>query len=323
MPEPAPLTSELAPAHEERGTRLPRPALGYAMLVLSATLFSINGTVSKVALASGLSSSRLTEIRSLGALVGLAALVAVASPAALRLRLRELPLLVVFGVLGLALVQWLYFIAIHRLAVGVALVIEYLSPVIVALFARFVLRERVRDRVFAAIVLALVGLTLVVELWSGFSLDAGGVAAGLGAACALAVYFLSAERLLGGRDPLSLACFGFLFASIFFAVLKPWWSFPFSTLGRDVSLLGRLHAEHLPVWSLGIWIVVPGTIVPFLLSISALRHLPATRAAIVAMLEPVLASVVAYAWLGESLGVEQLVGGAVVLAGVALAQTAR
>jgi len=72
-----------------------------------------------------------------------------------------------------------------------------------------------------------------------------------------------------------------------------------------------------------LWMVVLGTIVPFMLIVGSLQHLRATRVAIVAMLEPMVASVVAYAWLDQTLGVQQLVGGAVVLAGILLAQTAR
>jgi drug/metabolite transporter (DMT)-like permease len=68
---------------------------------------------------------------------------------------------------------------------------------------------------------------------------------------------------------------------------------------------------------------VPGTIIPFFLIVSALRQLPATRVGIIAMLEPVVATVVAWVWLDESLGTLQLVGGFVVLAAIVLAQTAR
>ena len=71
------------------------------------------------------------------------------------------------------------------------------------------------------------------------------------------------------------------------------------------------------------WVIVPGTIVPFFLIVSALRHLPATRVGIIAMVEPVVATVVAWAWLGESLTRVQLAGAVVVLAAIVLAQTAR
>jgi drug/metabolite transporter (DMT)-like permease len=77
------------------------------------------------------------------------------------------------------------------------------------------------------------------------------------------------------------------------------------------------------VWALMLWMVVLGTIVPFALVVAALRHISATRAGITAMLEPVLAIVVAWAWLGESLDPTQLSGAAVTLAGISLAQTSR
>src|SRR5207302_4530444 len=99
----------------------PRPALGYTMVAVAAALFAVNGTVSKVILGSGISSQRLTEVRCAGALVGLVLITAATRPASLRVRLRELPLLAALGVGGLALVQWSYFFAIHRLEIGIAL----------------------------------------------------------------------------------------------------------------------------------------------------------------------------------------------------------
>src|SRR5205823_3992837 len=112
-------------------------------------------------------------------------------------------------------------------------------------------------------------------------------------------------------------------AAIFWTALAPWWSFPGSRLTSTTSLFGHLSGVSLPVWSLAAWMIVLGTIVPFFLLVSALRHLSASRVAIVAMLEPVAGAFVAWAWLGESLSGFQLVGAAVVLAAIALAQTAR
>jgi drug/metabolite transporter (DMT)-like permease len=221
------------------------------------------------------------------------------------------------------MVQWLYFVAIHRLPIGIALLLEYLAPILIALWAWLVLREPVRRRIWAALLLALAGLTLVVEVWSGISLDGLGVAAALSAAVAYSVYVLMAERAVGRRDPASLLCFGFGFAALFWAVVQPPWRFPAAQLGDDVSLLGRLSGWSLPVWLLLVFVVVVGTMITFLLVTAALRHISATRVAIIAMLEPVVAGIVAFAWLGESFGALQLVGGGVVLAGIILAQTAR
>jgi drug/metabolite transporter (DMT)-like permease len=162
-----------------------------------------------------------------------------------------------------------------------------------------------------------------VDIWGGVTLNTRGVLISFAAAITYAFYVLIADRAVGRRYPISLLCYGFFFASLINAVAQPWWSFPFQSPARSISLEGHLAAWHLPIWALMLWMVVLGTIVPFMLIVGSLQHLRATRVAIVAMLEPVVASVVAYAWLDQMLGVQQLVGGAVVLAGILLAQTAR
>jgi drug/metabolite transporter (DMT)-like permease len=203
------------------------------------------------------------------------------------------------------------------------LLIQYLAPILVALFARFVLNEPVRRRIWLALALSLGGLVLIVELWHGGRLSGAGVAAAGLAALSYALYVLVAERGVRGRDPISLSCYGFLFAALFWAVLQPWWSFPGDRVGERVSLLGNLSGTHLPAWGLMIWMIVLGTIVPFVLVVGALRHISATRAGIVAMLEPVVAIVVAWAWLGESLHGVQIGGAVLTLGGIVLAQSAR
>ena len=307
----------------EEGRVDDRTGLGYAMVMVAATLFAVNGTVSKVVLGSGLSSLELTQIRSTGAAVGFIAFLLLFARSRLRVGRRELLFLVVFGITGIGFVQWLYFVAIDHLPVGIALLIQFLGPLFVALFARFVYREHIRRRIWVALVLSIVGLAVVVEFWSGLAFSTLGITAALGAAFALAAYILMAERERKHRDPVSLSFYGFLFAALFWAVVNPLWRFPWDVLGDTVSLQGNLEQHTAPVWLLVGFIVVIGTMITFTLLTGALRHIPATRASIVATLEPVIATVVAWAWLGQSFGTAQLVGGAVVLAGIVLAQTAR
>jgi drug/metabolite transporter (DMT)-like permease len=302
-----------------------RPLLGYAMVWTAAVLFAVNGTVSKVALDSvGLSTLELTQLRSTGAFLGFALVLALLRPQTFRVGGRELLYLVVFGVTGVAFVQWLYFVAIHRLPIGIALLIQYLAPLLVALWARYVFHAPVRSRIWLALLLALAGLSLIVEVWGGGSaLDGVGVAAALAAAGAYALYILMAEHAVARRDPISVACYGFLFAAVFWFLVQPLWEFPLGRLDESASLLGNLDEVSVPAWLLVGFLIVGGTMASFGLIISALRHISATRVGIVAMLEPVAATVVAWAWLGEELGPEQLAGGAVVLAGIVLAQTSR
>jgi drug/metabolite transporter (DMT)-like permease len=294
------------------------------MVLAAATLWAFNGVVSKVIIESGhVPAQRLTEVRTTGAFVLLFVVLALWRPESLRVRREELPALLTFGVLGLAFVQWFYFEAISRLDIGVALLIQYVAPVLVALWARFVYHEPVRRRIWASLALSITGIALLVQLWQGLTLDGLGVAAALGSAVTFAVYVLSAERAVTRRDPVSLVCYGFLLASLFWAVAQPLWTFPAERVDESVSLLGRLEDLSAPVWLLMAWMVVLGTMVPFALLAASLRHIPASRAAITAMFEPVAATVFAYLWLGESLTALQFAGALVILAAIVLAQTAR
>ena len=310
--------------HGARPAGSPHPRLGYAMVTAASALFAVNGTVAKIVLtSSGIGSVRLTELRATGAFLGLAAFLAVTAPGRLRVSRDELALLVFYGIVGFALVQWLYLVAIERLPIGIGLLLEFTAPVLVALWARLVWHEPVRRRVWAALALALAGLVLVGEVWRDVRLDTVGVVAGLLAAGALATYYLAGEHQTQRRDALSLTCLSLGVATVFWAVLQPWWGFPFGELGTTLSLEGALESASAPVWALCLWIVVLGTILPFALSLGALHHLPATRVATVSMLEVLLAALVAWAWLGEELSWAQLAGGMIVLAGVVLAQSSR
>src|SRR5919198_6043962 len=307
----------------EAGRFEQRPLLGYAMVATAATLFAVNGSVSKVVLGSGLSSLQLAQIRSTGAAVGFLLFLVLFARDRFRVDRRELAFLVAFGIAGLALVQWLYFVAIDHLPVGIALLIQFTAPLFVALFARYVYREHIRRRIWVALGLCTTGLAVVVEIWSGVSFSAIGMTSAFAAAFALTAYMLMAERERRTRDPASLSFYGFTFAALFWAIVQPLWRFPWNVLEHRVSLEGRLSEHSAPVWALVSFVIVIGTIVTFTLLTGALRHIPATRASIVATLEPVVATVVAWVWLGESFGVAQLIGGGIVLAAIVLAQTAR
>ena len=303
---------------------LRRPALGYLLYLTASVLFALNGSVSKVLLETGIPSTRLSQLRVTAAFLILLIVVIVRNRPALRLRRSEIPRLLVYGILGIAMTQWLYFVSIARLPVGVALLIEFTAPIMVALWFRFGEGEAVRAAVWWGLVLALVGLTLVSQVWKGFTLDVVGVIAGFGAALALVVYYVTGERGVSGvgaRDPISLTMWGFAAASLFWAVVQPIWSFPWHALETPTAATGGL--ANAPIWALVTYLVVLGTVVPFWLALASMRHLRASQASTIGMSEPVIASILAWLLLGEVLAPVQVLGGAVVLMGVYLAERAR
>jgi drug/metabolite transporter (DMT)-like permease len=297
-----------------------RAASGVAFAVGASVLFSVNATVSKLVLQHGLSSVQLVSIRSAGAAVLLMGYTALTRPGTLRVSRRELAFLAAYGVCGIAMVQWLYFVAIARMPVGVALLLEYTAPLMVALWVRFAQGEQVRSRVWAALALCLGGLALVAQVWHGLTLDGVGVLAALGAAAALATYYLMGERGLGRRDPVSLMAWIFTFSALLWAVVAPWWTFPFAALGRPVALPWGATVD---VGVLTAWVVLLGTVAAFGLVLLAVGRVGAARVGILGMLEPVGSALVAWWVLDEGLRPVQLVGGGVVLVGIVLAETAR
>jgi drug/metabolite transporter (DMT)-like permease len=292
---------QLGPA-ESRNT-----ARGYLLVAAGSAMFALGGNLARYLLDDGVSALRLSQLRSAGSLVLLALVLALTRPQLMRVRYRDLRQLAFLGICGLALVHATYYAAIDRLEIGVALVIQYTAPLLLLLWLRFGHHRRVAPSLWGAVALSIVGCTLVVRGYDPGALDGPGVLYAFGAAVTFAIYLVASERAGHRYESVTTLLWAFMFATLFWAVVQPWWSFPFS----DVDL-----------W-LGLGVIVVGTLLPFICVVAALRHLPAPRAAVAATLEPVLAAVFAW-WLhDEHLALVQLAGGALVLAAVMWVQSHR
>ena len=299
-----------------------RASTGVLFAIGAAALFAVNGNVSKVAMLNGISSLELVSVRSAGTALILLVATALRNPAALRVGRRELGFLALYGITGIAMVQWLYFVAIQRMPVGIALLFEYTAPLMVALWVRFVQKKPVKSRLWLGLACALGGLALVAQFWKGMTLDPVGLISAVGAGAALASYYLMGEHGQRERDPVSLMGFTFGFSAVLWAIVSPWWTFPFTRLVHTVDLPGALPGRA-PLWLMVAWIILLGSVVPFLLVLLAVRRLGPARVGLIGMLEPVGAGIIAWVLLGEFLTTVQIVGAVIVLVGIVLAETAR
>lgn len=302
-----------------------RPSVGLALVGLGALLFIVNAGVSRVVLRSGVSPVELTTLRITGTASALLLGAALFRRTALRPPTGRLgALLVVHGLIGVAALQWTYFVAIDRLPVGLALLLEYQAPLLVVLWARFVQHEVVRRRVWLGLALALVGLALTTGILTGeLAFDGLGLLAGLGAALCFATYFLVGEHGVAALDPMRVMLWSFLVATVAMNLASPVWRFPADALRSDASMLGLLASLSAPLVVLLLWVVLLGTLVPFGLELLALRHVSASVVTMVAMLEPVGVSVLGWLWFREELGAVATFGCALVLLGIIAAQTGR
>lgn len=296
--------------------------MGYFYALLGAALFGLNGTVTKVVVHSGITAAQLTFFRTFSIMVISGIWLLFANRAAFRISRKQLGVMALLGVIGVALMQWSYSVAVSILPVGIALLIEYLSVLFVALIARFVFGEPVRARIWVAVVLVIAGMVFVGKVWAS-TLDPVGVAFAFIAATTLTIYFIVGERQVSATSPMAVAFWSMLFAWAFWALFSAWWTIDPAVLGGAVSLDGVLSNVTAPIWMLVIWIGIVGSFLPFLLSFLALKHLPVTAAGIASSSEVLFAFLVAFLWLGEGLEPVQLVGGALVFVGILLAQTAR
>ena len=287
------------------------PARGYALALAAAAMWALNASLARYLLEDGVSAARLSQLRSGGSCLILLLALALTRRDLIRVERGQVPALAFLGIAGLALVHATYFLAIERLQIGVALTIEYLAPLVLLVWLRVVHGRRLSGGLWGAVALSIAGCFLVVRAYEAGSLDGLGIAAAFGSTASFAIYLVASERAGHRHEPVTTLLWAFGFASLFWAVVTPWWSFPWAGLASPRNALP------------GLGVVVVGTLLPFTLMVAALRHIPAPRAAVVSTLEPVLAAGFAYLLHGESLAPVQLVGGAAVLAAVVWVQSRR
>ncbi|MFB7448247.1 DMT family transporter [Streptomyces sp. NPDC056194] len=289
---------------------------GLGLALASAFAFGGSGVAAKPLIEAGLDPLHVVWLRVAGAAL-------VMLPVAWRHRdlLRRKPaLLVGFGLLAVAGVQAFYFAAISRIPVGVALLIEYLAPALVLGWVRFVQRRPVTRAAALGVVLAAGGLACVVQVWSGLTFDLGGLLLALAAACCQVGYFVLSDQGADEAeqaDPLGVIAYGLLIgALVLTAVARPW-SMDWGVLGGRADMDGT----SVPAWLLLGWIVLIATVLAYVTGVISVRRLSPQVAGVVACLEAVIATVLAWILLGEHLGAPQIIGGAVVLVGAFIAQS--
>lgn len=271
-----------------------------------------------------MSAFRLAQIRAIAAFTILFIFALLFRRDFLRIKKSEIPMAIAYGIIGFALVNVGYFLGIERgLPLGLVLVLEFTAPIWIALWIKYIRKGYVAREMWIAIALSLVGLLLLTKIWNGFKFDLLGLVGALGSAFALTGYFLLGKKFGANRHPIGSTIIGLSAASVFWLLVLPVWNFPTEVFSQKMDIHGYLAGALFPGWSLLLWIVVMGTIVPYLFGISGLRLLSESKSSVLGMLEPVLAGAFAWIWLGQSWDVIQLLGAVVVLFGIYLADRSK
>ena len=296
---------------------------GEFYLVIGAIFFSLNGVIVTLVL-DHMTTFRLAQVRAIGTFFLLFIITFIQDRNSLKAQRREIPTLLFYGVFGYAMVQLGYFIGIAQgVPLSLVLIIEFTAPVWIVLWIKFVRKGAVANDMWAAIALSLLGLIFVAKVWEGFTFDLFGTLGALGAALALAIYFLMSQSQGTKRSAQAMVVWGMGVAGLFWSIVLPIWNFPTQIFTTSINLQGRFSDYSAPGWVLIAYIIVFGTMVPYLLVVGGIRRLSASTSSVIGMLEPVLAGAFAWIWLSQSWSAIQLVGGVIVLVGIYIADRAK
>jgi drug/metabolite transporter (DMT)-like permease len=299
-------------------TRSTSRARGTLLIVVASVCFGTSGPFAKPMMDAGLRPEQVATMRIVLAAAVLLLAVGLIKPSVLRVNRREWRLIGVYGLVGVAAVQLVYFIAVSRIPVGIAMLLEFTSPILVALWVRFVRGTILPLWAWVGTWLAFAGLAMVAQVWQGLSFDTVGMLAAVAGAFGAAGYFLIGERGVSAVHPLGLVTWGLVIGAVAVCVVVPPWNIPVRILG-DTTKFGPWHP---PVWTLLCGVVLISTAMAYLLSISAMRHLPSHVVSVLALVEPIVATAAAWAFLDQTLTVTQVTGAVVLLGGATLVQVA-
>jgi drug/metabolite transporter (DMT)-like permease len=292
-------------------------ATGLAIGLGSAAAFGLSGSFGHALLDDGWSPAALVAAR-----VGGAFLVLIV-PCLLLLRRTGLPSLrrsrelVVYGIVAVAGAQLFYFSALQYLSVGVALLLEYLAPVVLIGW-RWAHGDRPTPAIGIGAGLALIGLALVLDVRHGLTVSAIGVAYGLGAMLCLAAYFVLADPKPGVEPvpPLLLTTAGTGVGAVLLLIVGATGLLPLAASTGATTLAGA----SVPWWVPMSLLIVVSAVIAYLTGVVAVRRLGSAVASFVALTEVLFAVVFAAVLLGQIPGTGQVLGGLLVLTGIVVVQ---
>jgi drug/metabolite transporter (DMT)-like permease len=287
---------------------------GLGLALFSALTFSTSGALAKSLIDAGWSPAAAVTAR-----ISIAALV-LAIPGYLAMRGRwhilrqQAAMVAAYGVIAVAGAQLFYFNAIQTLPVGVALMLEYLGIILVVAWMWIRHGQRPRRLTLGGSAAALTGLALVLGVIGHVRLDLVGVLSGLGAGVGLATYFVVSSHSSDELPPLALASGGMGIGAAILLVLGGVGALPMHATFGTVSFAGHQVSWLIPIAALSLLAAV----VAYVAGIAAARMLGAKLASFVGLAEVIFAVLIAWLLLGQLPTAVQLIGGAMIVAGIAL-----
>ena len=285
------------------------PRRGYGYVILAATCWAAGGSGSKFLFNSGITPFQVVQLRLTISTTILALWLFWRHRHLYKINGKDVPYFLVLGTLGMAAVNITYLFAISRLNVAVAILLEYLAPIFIALYAVLFMRDSLTALMKLAIICAVAGCYLVVGAYNLniLNMNIAGIISGLLAAMSFAWWSVHGEYGMRRYNPWTVLFYALLVAAVEWNILHP-------------PLEALLHGYTSRIWFWIIFIAIVGTVLPFGFYYEGINLIRSTRASITSTLEPIMAGIFAFIFLNEAMEPLQLVGGGLVITAVILLQ---
>jgi drug/metabolite transporter (DMT)-like permease len=293
--------------------------VGLSFAIASALSFALSGPLAKALMDAGWSPTAAVTARMAGGAVVMAVFATVVKPDWIREAFAHRKTVIAYGIVPVAGAQLCYYNAVGHLSVGVALLLEYTAPLLVVGWLWATTRCRPTTMTLAGVVIAIAGIVLVLDVFSGAQINAVGVAWALAAAVCAACYFMMSDEVTAdgsGLNSITLAASGLIVGATTVALLGVSGVMPMTFATNDTVVAGLTMSWIVPVIALG----VITTALAYTLGIMGIARLRPRFASLVGLAEVLFAVLAAWLLLGQAMTLSQAVGGAVVLVGLALAR---
>lgn len=293
--------------------------LGLVFAIGSAFAFGMSGPFAKSLIEAGWSPTAAVTARLAGGALVMAIVATIVKPDWFREAVQHGKTVVLYGLIPIAGAQLCYYNAVAHLSVGVALLLEYTAPVLVVGWIWATTRRRPGNLTLGGVALAVAGIMLVLNVFSGAHINAVGVAWGLSAAVCAACYFMMSDEVTAdgsGLNAVTLAAGGLIVGALAVGLFGLSGVMPLTFTTNDAVVAGLTTSWVVPVVALG----VISTAIAYTLGISGIARLRPSFASLVGLGEVMFAVLAAWVLVGQAITATQAVGGGIVLLGLALAR---
>ncbi|MDF2840175.1 MAG: protein of unknown function transrane [Clostridia bacterium] len=280
---------------------------GAVLIVIAAFFWGIAATAAKFILNNNVNPFKLVNMRLNLAFVFLFLILLIFDRQKLKITKYDAKYLAILGIVGIVGVQTTYYFTVATLNVGMAIFLQYLAPAMIVVYSIIFLKEKLSATIMISLAISLLGSVCIIlgrDTTASNSLNLIGLITGLASALFLCFYTIYGKTCASRVNPWTVLLYAVGFGALVYSFVSPPW-----VLWKGITLMEFAYASYLSIFA---------TIIPFGLYFSGLRFLTPSSAGIIAMMEPVIASLSAYLLLNEKMTIIQIMGGFMIIAAVVI-----